>query len=397
MATPTTAEISANFLAQLEAQLNQVIPLPLRAFNRVLARAIAAIFVLVYKRSEYIGLQMLVQTASFRETTFNGRRVRPLVFWGELLRVGRPTAATRAEHTATVAVVNAGGTINAGALLYYPPNGFTYRVVAPVPISGTSVTISVRAVSDQAGGGGRGAGGNLVNGAELRFSQPQAGTAQSATVASQVTAGADEEAEGTYRRRVIETWRARPQGGAYADYRLWSELVPGIIRGYPYRGTPGIVNVYCEATPESSGSPDGIPTAAQLAAVLNSLQFNPEGIADRSPVWAFPFALPISRTNYIVAVVGLSATDQAGVEAAVRAAVEQYFTSRDLFITGLDFPPRTDTIQLNQILGVVSDVADEFNGSFTSLSYSVEGVGTPLTNTQLAEGTKASADVTFAP
>ena len=47
--TPTTQEINDTILAQLEASLNQVIPLLPRSFLRVLAKTIAAVFTLLYK------------------------------------------------------------------------------------------------------------------------------------------------------------------------------------------------------------------------------------------------------------------------------------------------------------------------------------------------------------
>jgi len=58
LVTPTTKELSDNIIAQLEATLNQTIPLLPRAFNRVLAKALAAVFILLYKYGGFIFLQI---------------------------------------------------------------------------------------------------------------------------------------------------------------------------------------------------------------------------------------------------------------------------------------------------------------------------------------------------
>ena len=70
--TPTTAEINAQIIAQLEASLNQTIPLLPKSFNRVLAKALAGVFIIIYKYAGFIALQQFVATATIEETTING-------------------------------------------------------------------------------------------------------------------------------------------------------------------------------------------------------------------------------------------------------------------------------------------------------------------------------------
>ena len=54
LSTPTTQEVGDNIIAQLEASLNQSIPLLPKAFVRVLAKALAGVFILLYKFSYLI-------------------------------------------------------------------------------------------------------------------------------------------------------------------------------------------------------------------------------------------------------------------------------------------------------------------------------------------------------
>jgi uncharacterized phage protein gp47/JayE len=76
--TPTTKELSDNLIAQIELSINQSIPLLPKSFIRVLAKATAGVFILLYKYGGFIFLQMFVSTASNEDTVINGIPVNPL-------------------------------------------------------------------------------------------------------------------------------------------------------------------------------------------------------------------------------------------------------------------------------------------------------------------------------
>src|SRR5688572_33403714 len=86
LVTPTTAQVAANLIAQLEAALSQTIPLLPKAFTRVLAKTLSGVFIVLYKYAGFNLLQQFVVTASFEETEVNGTLIRPLVEWGRLVR-----------------------------------------------------------------------------------------------------------------------------------------------------------------------------------------------------------------------------------------------------------------------------------------------------------------------
>ena len=71
MTTPTTAQLSANIVASISAAISQTIPPLPKSFVAVLAKVLAAVLVILYKRADFIGLQWFVATASSRPTTFN--------------------------------------------------------------------------------------------------------------------------------------------------------------------------------------------------------------------------------------------------------------------------------------------------------------------------------------
>lgn len=393
--TPTTKEISDNIIANLEATLNQTIPLLPKSFLRVLAKTLGAVFVVLYKYGGFQFLQMFVSSASFSDTEINGEIVNPLKEWGRLIGVGDPVAAINAELLIDITVTNQTGSLPAGTQLVNSDNGVTYITLGSTLLDAPTVQTTIKAVADQSNGGGAGAIGNLDPGAVVSFANPLANVAQNATVDSQVVTGADGETEAQYRQRVIDRFQKRPQGGAYADYEIWGEEVAGIINVYPYTSDcPGQVDCYVEATPESSGDPDGIPTPAQLQAVLDSINFDQSGLATRRPANALANTFAITRVPFDVEVTNLVVDNLADVQASITTAVEEYFLEREPFIPGLSVPPRRDRITSSGVAGVVDDIVSAAGGIFTGVSVD-QGV-TPVDVYSLDIGEKAKASsVTF--
>lgn len=393
--TPTTAEINANIIAQLEASLNQTIPLLPKAFNRVLAKALSGVFILLYKYGGFIFLQIFVQTASDQDTVVNGETINPLKFWGRLIGVGDPTAATNAELLIDITVTNQTGSLPSGTQLVNANNGVTYITIGSVLLNAATVQATIQAVSDQAGGGGAGVIGNLDPGAIVTFANPLANVDRSAVVDSQVVTGANGESTEVYRQRIIDRFQKRPQGGAYADYEIWGEEAAGIINVYPYTSTsPGQVDVFSEATVESSGSPDGIPTAAQLQNVLDLINFDSNGLAFRRNANAFVNSLAITRTGFDVTVTGIAGvSDLAQVQSDVSDAAVEYFASVEPFIAGLTVPPRNDQLTRTRLSAIVEDIVTAAGGTFTSAIFNTTGTPGSLAAYVLGEGEKAKVQL----
>lgn len=391
--TPTTKEISDNLIAQLEASLNQAIPLLPKSFLRVLAKALSGVFILLYKYAGFMFLQQFVRTASIAPTVANGVVVRPLIEWGRLVGVGDPTPATQAELLVDITVNNpAGNTLPSGSQLVGADNGVTYITIGPVLLNSPTAQVTIRAVSDQSGGGGEGTVGNLDPGDFIFFANPLADVENRATVDSQVTTGANAEDTEVYRRRILDRFQKRPQGGAYADYEQWGEEVAGIINVYPYTGQPGQVDVYSEATVASSGNPDGIPTTAQLQDVLDMINLDQNGLASRRPANAFVNSYPITRTGFDVTVQGISGVSNlAQVRDDVEDAVKEYFLSVEPFIPGLSVPPRNDQITRTRVSAIVEDIVTSAGGTFTLARFIQTGLPGSLDSYVLGEGEKAKA------
>ncbi len=395
--TPTTADINELIISGLEQSLNQTIPLLPRSFLRVLAKVLAAVFILLYKYGGFMFLQIFVSTATNEETTVNGRTIRPLTEWGRLIGVGDPTSATNAELTIEVTVENQTGTLPSGTQLIGSLNGVIYVTKSSIFLDAATKQVDVLAVNDQNGGGGAGAIGNLEPGDTMNFANPLPNVVRETVVIAQVITGADAEDTEIYRRRVVERFQKRPQGGAYVDYRIWAEEVEGIVRAYPYTSVfPGQVDVYSEATPESSGNPDGIPTPAQLQQVLESIELDENGLASRRPANAWVNSFAIVRTGFDVRVTGLNVANPSEVQDQITAATTQYFLDAEPYIFGLDIPPRRDTITRSAIIGLVEDIVTAAAGTFSTAFLTINATGESVENYTLGEGEKAkTVDITF--
>lgn len=369
LVTPTTQETSDGIVAELEAKLSQDIPLLPKAFTRVLAKALAGALVLLYKYAGFILQQQFIRYASAKETIVNGQRLTPLVELGRENGTGDPFPAVRAELNITVTVTQQTGTLPAGSQVLYPASGVLYTTKADVALDAATVQAVIRAQSGPDNSDGAGSIGNLEPGDEVEFANPLPNISRLATVLSVAVTGTDAESTDDYRERVLEREQARPQGGAYADYRFWASSVAGIVGVFPYRSdTPGEVDVFVEATEDSSGSADGIPTGAQLLAVANAIEYDDEGLASRRPVTAAVNVLPITRRAFNLTVNGLDAEDEAAAEEAIETAVDEYLRSRKPFIAGLSVLPREDRITAGALSGVVDDAVSALGGTVTGIS-----------------------------
>lgn len=399
MTTPTTKEISDNIIASISSKISQTVSLLFRSFIDVMAKAVAAVFILLYKRADFIGLQWFVRTASIKETTFLGETIIPLIEIGELIGVGAPGEATQAELLNDITVEVQVGALPSGTQAI-GPQGITYILIGSVLLNAPTVQGTFKAVSDQSGGDGSGVQGNLDPGATLTFANPLDNVSRTLVVDSQiVTAANAEDLNVVYRRRVLDRFQKRPQGGALADYESWGEEVEGIINVYPYTGEPNQMDIFSEATVASSGSSDGIPTAAQLTAVKDSIELDENGLASRKPAGVFINSLAIDRVSFDVEVEGITdVADVAQVESDITAQMEFIFARAEPFINGLTIPPRLDNITRSALIGAVEDIVTAVNGTFITVRFEITGSGTPIESYQLQRGEKAKADtVAFIP
>jgi len=388
--TPTTKEISDNIVNQISASINQTIPLLPVAFTRFLAKVLAGIFILLFKYVGFNFLQIFVRTASFQETIILGKKVTPLIDWGILIGVGSPDAGRPSELIIDITVINQVGSLLAGTQLTSNKNGITYLLLSPVLLDAATVQGTIRASTDIEGNTAVGIIGNLDPGDTVSFVNPLADVERDTLVDSVSVPGLDAETEVEYRQRVIDRFQQLPQGGSGVDYVIWG-TIPGIVNIFPYKGTPGFVDVFAEANTDLN--PDGFPTAQQLLDVESAIRFDDEGLQTRLPVNVFLNVFSITRKGYTVTVTGLVVADILTVQANITAALNDYFLDREPFIDGVTSLPRRDFIKLNNVISIVDDFVSSAGGSFTSAAVEVTIGPIPIpVQDQLTIGQKAKAD-----
>lgn len=395
LSTPTTKGIADNITAQVEAAVSQTIPLFPKAFTRVLAKVLGGVFVLLFKYGGFMWLQIYVAYATMKETEVNGRTIRPLVELGRQIGVGDPIAAVRAELLITVTVENQTGDLPGGSQLLCGATGVVYQTTSATPLDADTIQVTVIASSDPDGGGGAGTIGNVAVGAVLSFPQPLNNVATDAIVTSATVVGVDGETEDEYRARVLKRTQGKPQGGAYADYRVWGESVPGVANVYPYTGLPGEVDVFVEATTDQD--PDGIPSDDLIAAVAAAIELDVDGRASRRPVGAKVNVKKITRSSFTVAVGGLEVFSGAvlsSVQADISEGLDEFLRAREPYLVGLSVLPRKDRITTGGVGGVVNEIASAAGGTVTVVQLLAGSVAIP--NHTLAKGEKAKLGaVTF--
>lgn len=396
MAGKTIKSISDGIISQLESSLNQTIPLLAKSFNRVLAKSTASVFIMLEYYNNFMFKQWFVNTCSSEDIVILGITVNPLNYWGNLIGLDGRKPGTRAELEIEIVVDQISGILDAGTQLQSAQNGFTYITSQQYTLTTNPQLINVKAADDPSSNNGVGANGNLSASDVLSFVNPLAQVGTNATVTNQLVVGANPETADAYRQRVIDAFRRRKQGGAPVDYEIWGESVDGISNIYPYTGQPGEVDVYVEATSESSGSPDGIPTPTQLAAVNDAIQFDVNGKASRRPIGSFVNTLPITRAGFKVVVSGLSVENQSQVEGFITDAVTDFFLAAEPYIVGLSTPPRTDQISTIAVESVINDVVSANNGTFLSATVFRFTTGSGISVYQLAVGEKAKlSEITY--
>lgn len=395
MENRTIKETEKLIIDQLESWFNFQIPLLSKAFNRVLAKVLAGVWQINFKTGNWIFLQLFVSTASFKQVTIFGKTIIPLVGWGRLIGAGDPDSGTQTIHSIDITVNSPGKVLDSGSQFVSSINNVIYITTQAYTLVGTVDTIEV--ISTEIG-----TIGNLETGDPISLVNPLGIIDRDAVVNSLITAGVDAETEASYRTKVEEFFRQRPQGGAYVDYRQWASEVPGVLQTYWYTGDiPTYVLGYVSG--ESDIYPDRIPNTALLEAVGNAVTFstvNGVKVADRKPVGAivdpagdesYSNINAVTVKGFEVDVVDLVADDLATVKDLVFSAVNSYFLDSEPYIEGLSSQSAKNNIQQSAIIGIINTVVQANNASFlTAILYLDSSV---VPNYTLEQGELSNLDL----
>lgn len=375
----TIQQVNDLIYNQLESQFAKTFPIFPKSFIRVLSKTLAGVFIVLYKTSGWIFKQIFVQFASFEDVTINGKIINPLKEWGRLVGVGDPNEATQAELTISLTVNSIGETLFAGTQFTNTTNGVIYITQQNYTLSANPTAVSVIAIT-------AGTIGNLTPGTDILTAVNTLGIIENdASITTLDVTAVDAETETAYRRRIIERFQLQPQGGAYADYRIWASDVAGVLQTYIYAGDPpSNVLVYVAGVPASYIN--RVADSALLLAVANAIEYDPDtGLADRRPIGAvidpagdgsYTNITSISNVTFDVEITSLSidADILDDVKEDIYNALDDYFEEREPYIEGLSIPPKKGNITQGNVMGIVNDIVASNSGTFLSAIVSISGV-----------------------
>ena len=340
---PTGAEIQARIIADIESAIGQTTPLFPKAWNRVVAKAVAGVMLLVYHAVLWVYTQIFPDKADYEA----------LVLLGRLVGID-PTIPVAWVGTATVPGVT-GESVLVGTK-FKTKTGTVFSVTTGATITAGIATVTLTAVAS-------GEAGNLANGETLDLLTPDVNITGPATITATTTDGADAETDDHFRVRVSNRYKKRYTGGSPADYEGWGLEAPHFIWVSPYAGdTPNTITVYGEVDNET----DGIPTSGQLSTLLQYLTYDPEtGLRNRRPIGDEVLCLPITRKvfDFNISIRAANATTKSNIE----QAIEDYLSELEPYNEGVTLE-RNDAVTDTGASAAANDVAREAAASIIALS-----------------------------
>ncbi len=368
----TIDEVYNLVVAGFESEFNTQFRLLPKAFIHVLAKVYAGVYITLYKLAGWIFLQIFPETASYGTVDILGKKVNPLVEWGNLIGCGEPNEATIFSATLEVDVL-ADGIISAGTQLKSSLTGKLYLVNEAVTVvlsDGDTVEISVDCSEN-------GTAGNLSVGDELKFVSPLGFISDKATVKTVDIEAVDSEDIDVYRHRILNRWKTQPQGGSLSDYRIWASNVEGVYQTYIYSDddSPAGVIIFVCADEISTGS--RVASAALCKAVGEACTYDPDtGEQNRKPVTAildpdfdesYSNVKSITESLFDVYVTGYTGNVDTMKE-NLKTSVENYFKEREPYIRGLSVDDnRVDGISVNNLVGIVNEITIANIADFTGV------------------------------
>jgi hypothetical protein len=376
----TIQEIKLVIQNNLTDSFNENFPILPKGLVKVLSAVIAGVFIILFKQIGWLFLQLFPEYAYWGEVNILGKKIRPLLELGNLIGVGYPLIGTQWEGEITVQVTQIGKFLDGGVQLKSSLNNKIYLVKETILLNEDNKLIPVICSSN-------GIAGNLEPGDPIQFPGSLSMVKKNAIVTNVKQVARDDEIENEYRKRVSQRFRTPPMGGALSDYRQWSNEVSGVWNSYPQKdfATPAGVLIWVAGIP--SQFKNRIPDDELLRKVGDSCTYDPiTKKATRKPVAAiidpsfngtYKNVMPIMVILFKVIVYGLEGVEVDDFYDLCKAALNDYFLSREPYIRGLsDDNNKTNVISKNSISSVVYQAAAAVKAEFdrVELIYNNESV-----------------------
>ncbi|HSQ97215.1 MAG TPA: baseplate J/gp47 family protein [Rickettsiales bacterium] len=363
---PTIKEIYNTIISDYTTRTGQEVPVLKRALIKCFAYAIAGVVYFIWNFAEWQYLQIFLETCEFEA----------LKRWGNLVDI---TYKSGVKSILSITLLNVSKSeISAGTIWKSLDNGLIYKSISTTTVSSTKVVLNVECSIS-------GSSGNLSNDSILNITNPIAGLPETATVSETITTGTNDEEIETYRTRVINRYKRKPQGGSAVDYYDWSTEVSGIVDCLPYVLESGKVSLYLVSSgsgsnrnPTGSVSSNPFPTwtdgqmedltgSGQFLSVAKAINSSDETSNDRRPLGTKVELLNPNYTAYKIEILGLSPISDSITESIKEALIDELDVKRPN-IKALSYTVNNATINSNQLSSIVQNIIDSSDGSFTSFS-----------------------------
>lgn len=388
----TVEDVYELIIDGLQRELNVQFRLLPKSFVRVLAKVMAGVYITLYKQEAWIFLQMFVDTATFDEVEVLGRRIRPLVLWGELVGVGSPGDPTQFTGTIQVTTVNSREYVEEGTQLKNSATGKIYITTETKLLANPTEAIHIKCVEP-------GSAGNLSVDDELTFVNNIGCVDRKAILTAVGITGTDSETETNYRERVRSRWRTQPQGGSLADYRMWAAEVSGVYQTYIYKDDDTSSGVIIYVAGDGDVYTDRIPTSELCKQVGERCTYDEEGTA-RKPIGAvldpdanetYSNVKPVTVKPFIVSVTGYSGESLQQFKESAKSQIKSYLEEREPYVRGLSVDnDKKNRISDFNISSILTEICEEYSSYFTGVS--VTSGGSSITAYTLGRGELAKLD-----
>ena len=386
----TIEQVNNLIISGIEAELNTKFRLLPKSFIRVLAKVLSAVFITLYKQQAWIFLQMFVDTASFDEVEILGRKIRPLVMWGNLVGIGEPEGATQWQGKIKVEVASVNTYLDQGTQFVDPATGLIYITNETVLLKNPFEEIAVKCAES-------GIAGNVEVDDELNVASPYFNIGKKAVVCEVTDKAVDEESESSYRYRVRSRWQVQPQGGALYDYRKWASDVSGVLQTYIYKDDDSAAGVLIYVVSDDESR---IATPGMLKEVGEACSYDPVTGVGRKPVTAvldpgndgsYGNVRVCSISGFTVYVDDFVGNEIDSFKRSCKTNFSSYFLEREPFVRGLSVDSiRFDRISVVNLTSIANDIAEGVSGYFEKIR--LEKNGEIITDYKLGRGELAKLE-----
>lgn len=370
MNIPTLNTLYNQIKADLEGQLNITIPLIGKSFLRALAMVLAGQLWLQYLRLSIVQKNVWVDTA---DSVANGGTLERFGF----VKLGRyPFPATQGKYICTVDA-SAGAVIQGGTQFISNDSSLNPSMLfildQTYTCTGYLDEIELRALV-------AGDTSALAIGDTLTSTVPIALVESVVTVAAESLQPQAAEDLEDYRRKIIDSFRLLPQGGAPADYRLWASEVSGIVQTYPYTasGVNNYVNLFIEAD-----TANGVPTGADILAVQSAIEDPTATRPARKPVTDKVNYYPVTPRVIDITVDWLGTAPSASLQTLIFDALVAKLATIRPFVDSIDVVAnQNDYFDTNSIIQVILETQP--GSVFGAITMDIDG--TPQSSITFTNG-----------